>query len=105
MTALVQLLHDDAVLTMPPFPLWLRGAGDVVHWMSNQGIGCQGSRLIPMTMNGTAAYASYKPATDGTDRLLPWAIQVIDVQDGAIVGHHNFIGPELFAEHGLPDHL
>ena len=27
----------------------------------------------------------------------PWAIQVIEVADGRIVGHHNFLYPELFA--------
>ncbi len=35
----------------------------------------------------------------------PWAIQVIEVADGKIVGHHNFIYPELFAQYGLPDRL
>jgi RNA polymerase sigma-70 factor, ECF subfamily len=105
MDALVLLLRDDAVLSMPPFPLWLTSASDVVSWMSNQGIGCRGSKLIPMTVNGTAGFASYKPSDDDPGRLDPWAIQVIEVRDGAISAHHNFIGPELFAEHGLPDHL
>ena len=108
MDALVLLLRDDAVLSMPPFPLWLTGASDVVSWMSNQGIGCKGSKLIPLTMNGTAAFASYKPGAPGPDgepRLEPWAIQVIEVSGGAISGHHNFIGPDLFAQLGLPDHL
>ena len=30
---------------------------------------------------------------------------MIEVAGGRIVGHHNFIGPELFAHFGLPDHL
>jgi RNA polymerase sigma-70 factor, ECF subfamily len=35
----------------------------------------------------------------------PWAIQVIEVADGKIVGHHNFIYPELFPLFGLPERI
>ena len=69
--------------------------------MLGPGIACSGSKLIPVSVNGTAGFASYKPAAPG--RWEPWAIQVIDVKDGAISGHHNFIYPELFAQLGLPD--
>ncbi|MFP5579951.1 MAG: hypothetical protein ACLGIZ_17210 [Acidimicrobiia bacterium] len=54
-------------------------------------------------MNGTAGFAASKPGDHGLRH--PWAIQVIEVAGGCIVGHHNFIGPELFARFGLPDHL
>jgi RNA polymerase sigma-70 factor (ECF subfamily) len=101
--ALVTLLHADVVLSMPPFAIWLRGADDLAAWFLGQGIGCKGSRLLPVAVNGTAGFASYKPGPSG--RLEPWAIQVIDVADGVITGHHNFIFPELFAELGLPPHL
>jgi RNA polymerase sigma-70 factor (ECF subfamily) len=100
MDALVALLRDDAVISMPPHDLWLRGADQVVGWMIGPGIGCRGSKLIPLQANGTAAFGSYKPGAPG--RWEPWAIQVIDVRDGAISGHHNFLFPELFAEFGLP---
>jgi RNA polymerase sigma-70 factor, ECF subfamily len=103
MDALVTLLHHDAVISMPPFDLWLQGADQVVGWMLGPGIACRGSKLIPVQVNGTAGFASYKPAGDG--RLEPWAIQVIDVRDGLISAHHNYIFPEVFAELGLPDHL
>jgi RNA polymerase sigma-70 factor (ECF subfamily) len=103
MDALVQLLHHDAVISMPPHNLWLRGADQVVGWMIGPGIGCQGSKLIPLQLNGTAGFASYKPAAPG--RLEPWAIQVVEVSGGLISGHHNFLFPELFARYGLPDHL
>ena len=32
MTALVSLLHDDAVMSMPPYALWLQGIDDIVAW-------------------------------------------------------------------------
>jgi RNA polymerase sigma-70 factor (ECF subfamily) len=100
---LVSLLHDDAVMSMPPFPLWLQGADEIGRFFLGQGIGCQGSKLVAVSANGTAAFGSYKPAEDGTRR--PWAIQVIEVSGDRIVGHHNFLGPDLFPVFGLPDHL
>src|SRR5262245_2860086 len=35
--ALTSLLHEDATLSMPPLPLWLRGTADIVAWMSGTG--------------------------------------------------------------------
>ena len=99
----VALMREDAVLSMPPWPHWIQGRDDIGWWMLGPGIGCKGSRLVPVDVNGTAGYAAYKPAPDG--RLEPWAIQVIEVADGRIVSHHNFIGGELFARFDLPDSL
>ncbi len=103
MDALVSLLHDDAVMSMPPYDLWLEGADQVVAWMAGPGIGCKGSKLIAVEASGTAGFASYKPA--GPGRWEPWALQVVEVRDGLISGHHNFLYPELFAGFGLPASL
>ena len=100
MDALVSLLHEDAVISMPPHKLWLQGADQVVAWMTGPGIGCKGSKLVPVEANGTAGFASYKPA--GPGRWEPWALQVVEVRGGLISGHHNFLYPELFADFGLP---
>jgi RNA polymerase sigma-70 factor (ECF subfamily) len=100
---LVTLLRDDAIMSMPPFPLWLRGPAEIARFFLGQGIGCQGSKLLATTANGSPAFGSYKPAPDGTRR--PWAIQVIEISGDRIVGHHNFLGPELFPVFGFPDHL
>ena len=98
MTALAALLRDDVVISMPPHDLWLQGIPEVIGWMDGPGHGCAGSKLIPVSVNGTAGFASYKPAAPG--RWEPWAIQVIEVKDGRISGHHNFLYPELFASSG-----
>jgi RNA polymerase sigma-70 factor (ECF subfamily) len=100
---LVTLLRDDAIMSMPPFPLWLRGPEEIGRFFLGQGIGCRGSKLIAVAANGGYAFGSYKPADDGTRH--PWAIQVIEVSGDRIVGHHNFLGPDLFPVFGLPDHL
>jgi RNA polymerase sigma-70 factor, ECF subfamily len=101
--AVVALMREDAVLTMPPWDTWLQGREELAAWMLGPGIGCKGSRLIPLEVNGTAGFASYKPAPSG--RLEPWSIQVIEVADGEIVAQHNFIGAALFEQFGLPPHL
>jgi RNA polymerase sigma-70 factor, ECF subfamily len=100
---LVGLLRDDVVLSMPPWKLWLVGADDLAGWFLGEGIVCKGSRLIPLTVSGSAGYACYHPTGEGVWE--PWAIQVLDVVDGRITGHHNFIYPELFTQFGLPDRL
>jgi RNA polymerase sigma-70 factor, ECF subfamily len=101
--ALVALLRDDVVLSMPPWDLWLVGPDELAAWFLGQGAACEGSRLVPVEVNGTAGFGSYKPAGDG--RWEPWAVQLVEVAGGRIVGHHNFIGPALFTELGLPPHL
>lgn len=101
--ALVTLLRDDVVLSMPPFDLWFRGADELRAWFLNQGIGCKGSRLVPVALNGTAGFGSYRQVRPGVWE--PFALQVIEVAGGQIVGHHNFLYPERFAELGLPTRL
>jgi RNA polymerase sigma-70 factor (ECF subfamily) len=101
--ALVQLLRDDVVLSMPPYDMWFRGADQLATWFLGQGSGCRGSRLVPVAVNGTAGFGSYRCVAPG--RWEPFAIQVIEVADGTIVGHHNFLYPHQFAQFGLPPHL
>jgi RNA polymerase sigma-70 factor (ECF subfamily) len=101
--SLVALLHDDAVMSMPPYNFWLQGPVEMGRWFLGQGIHCQGSRLVPTTANGQAAFGSYSPDPEGG--WAPWCVQVIDVAGGRIVGHHNFLDTALFAVFGLPDHL
>jgi RNA polymerase sigma-70 factor (ECF subfamily) len=100
---LVGLLRDDVVLSMPPFDLWLVGADDLAGWFLGEGIVCKDGRLLPVDVNGTAGFGNYHKV--GPDRWEPWAIQVIEVAEGKIVGHHNFLGAEQFADFGLPAYL
>jgi RNA polymerase sigma-70 factor, ECF subfamily len=102
-SALVELLRDDVVMSMPPYPFWLRGPGELANWFLGEGIVCEGGRLLPVQVNGTAGFGNYHRVAEG--RWEPWAIQVIDVRGGKIAGHHNFLYPELFAEFGLPPAL
>jgi RNA polymerase sigma-70 factor (ECF subfamily) len=100
---IVTLLHDDVQMSMPPFDLWLQGPDQVAGWLLGNGIGCKGSRLLPVTANGAGAFGSYKP--DPAGGFTPWGIFVMEVSGDRIVGYHSFIDASLFAAFGLPDHL
>jgi RNA polymerase sigma-70 factor (ECF subfamily) len=101
--SLVALLHDDAVMTMPPYDFWLRGPDEMGRWFVGEGIGCKGSRLVASAANGVAAFGSYRP--DPAGGHAPWALQLVEVSGDRIVGHHNFLDTRLFEVFGLPSHL
>lgn len=101
---IVALLRADVEFSMPPFELWLEGPDQVAAWLRGQGAGCAGSRVIPVSANGTFAYGQYKPAPDGGHA--PWALGVLEVQDGRITGITSFLQTELlFPRFGLPPRL
>jgi RNA polymerase sigma-70 factor (ECF subfamily) len=101
--ALVGLLRDDVVLSMPPWDVWLQGPQELADWFLGEGIVCKDGRLLPVNVNGTAGFGNYHLVRPGLWE--PWAIQVIEVAGGRIVGHHNFLYPDLFADFGLPDRI
>jgi RNA polymerase sigma-70 factor, ECF subfamily len=102
---LTELLHEDAIQSMPPISLWLEGRDDIFTWWLGPGIGCQGSKLVPVGLvNGMPAWAQYKPDPDGGRE--PWSLIVPEVSDGRIVELTFFLDtPHLFPLFGLPDHL
>jgi len=103
MDALTALIHEDATQSMPPFDLWLRGRDDIFTWWYGPGIGCEGSRVIPtVAANGSPAFGQYKP-NEGGDGYVPWALQVLEIEDGKIVEFSFFLDTEtLFPLFGLP---
>jgi RNA polymerase sigma-70 factor (ECF subfamily) len=106
MDALTSLIQEDAIQSMPPFDLWLRGRDDIFAWWLGPGIGCRGSRVIPTTAaNGSPAFGQYKPSESGSG-YDPWALQVLEVKNGKIVELTFFLDTEtLFPLFGLPPRL
>jgi RNA polymerase sigma-70 factor (ECF subfamily) len=102
---LTDLLHEDAVQSMPPISLWLQGRDDIFTWWFGPGIGCKGSKLVPVGLvNGMPAWGQYKPDPNGGRE--PWSLIVPEVSDGRIVELTFFLDTEhLFPLLGLPDHL
>ncbi|AJP03502.1 RNA polymerase sigma70 factor [Streptomyces cyaneogriseus subsp. noncyanogenus] len=102
MTALTALLHEDAVMTMPPFDLWLTGPADITGFMTTLGASCADSRLVPVRANGLPGFAHYKPDPEAGG-FTPWAIQVLETSDGRITGFHCFLDTRRwFPLFGLP---
>ncbi|MEU1017485.1 sigma-70 family RNA polymerase sigma factor [Streptomyces sp. NPDC005898] len=105
MVALTALLAEDAVMTMPPFDLWLRGTADITGFMATMGATCADGRLIPVDVNGSPGFAQYKPDPDNGG-FMPWSIQVIEISQGRIAGFHCFLDTERwFPLFGVPSHL
>ncbi|MFD5631757.1 sigma-70 family RNA polymerase sigma factor [Streptomyces sp. NPDC127072] len=105
MTALTALLHEDAIMTMPPFDLWLVGTRDITGFMTTLGAGCANSRLVPVEVNGLPGFAHYKPDPE-KGGFTPWAVQVLEISKGRITGFHCFLDtPRWFPLFGLPLHL
>ncbi len=102
---LTELLHEDAVQSMPPYSLWLQGRDDIFSWWFGPGIGCKGSRLVPVGLvNGMPAWGQYKPAPDGGYE--PWSVIVPEVSEGRVVELTFFLDTQrLFPLFGLLDHL
>jgi RNA polymerase sigma-70 factor (ECF subfamily) len=106
MAALTALIHEDATQSMPPYDLWLSGRDDIFTWWYGPGAGCRGSKVLPVeSANGAPAFGQYKPREDGPG-YEPWALQVLEVEDGKIVELTFFLDTErLFPLFGLPPAL
>jgi RNA polymerase sigma-70 factor (ECF subfamily) len=102
-SALVRLLTDDAVLEMPPVPLWYRGRDDYGAFISRVfGMRGTGWAMRRLTANGQPALAAYAPGPGG-HRL--HTLQVFTVTGGQVAGNVVFADPAVFRVFGLPDEL
>jgi RNA polymerase sigma-70 factor, ECF subfamily len=99
---LTALIREEATQSMPPYDMWLHGRDDIFTWWLGPGIGCRGSRVIPVApANGSPAFGQYKPSADGG--FEPWALQVLELSNGRIGELTFFLDTEkLFPLFGLP---
>lgn len=101
LASLTTLLHEDAVLNMPPYPIWVTGHADIRDFMATVGAGCAGSRLVPVEVSGLPGFAQYRSTPEGTFRA--FALQVIETSDGRISTMTSFHdAARLFPLFGLP---
>jgi RNA polymerase sigma-70 factor (ECF subfamily) len=100
--ALTKLLHEEATLSMPPYELWLRGHESIAKWLLSFGIGCKGSRLVPVgACGGTPAFAQYR---DGG--ATPWALMMLEVEGDRVTAMTSYLDVEtLFPRFGVPMQL
>jgi RNA polymerase sigma-70 factor (ECF subfamily) len=102
-SALVTLLHEDAILNMPPYDLWLVGPEEIAKWLVGPGAPCKGSRMVPLTANGgMPAFGQWRCNPDGSG-YHAWAVQVLELRGDKISGYTSFLDVEtLFPMFGLP---
>jgi RNA polymerase sigma-70 factor (ECF subfamily) len=106
MDQLVTLLHDDALMTMPPYATWFRGARNICRFMLEPTPSlCRGSVLVPAgQVNGVQALAQYKPDPRGGYK--PWSLQVHEASGGRLTRLTWFLDTKrIFPAFGLPAHL
>jgi RNA polymerase sigma-70 factor (ECF subfamily) len=98
--AIVALLHDDVVMSMPPWPLWLRGPDEWRKFLLGPGHECEGSKLVYIDVNGTRGLAQYRRTPGGGYHA--WAIHVLELSDGKITGIDMFVDADYFQLFDLP---
>ena len=99
-SALTALLHEEVTMSMPPYELWLRGRTSIATWFLGHGIGCKGSRVVPVgtASGGMPAFAQYRQGGQQ-----PWALIVLDLEGGIIRNMTAFLDVEtLFPRFGMP---
>jgi len=98
--ALVALLHEDAIVEMPPFELWLRGVADIRTFFAGMQDEAGHDRLLAIRANGCPAVAVYRPDPAGV--FQPYAIMVLEITGNRIAAIHAFLDTSLFSLFGLP---
>lgn len=99
--AMVALMREDVIMSMPPHTLWLRGHPAIRSWLLGRGIGCRGSRLLPTRASGAPALGQYRPAQGG--RYHAWSLNVLELSGDLIARTTYFLDvATLFPAFGLP---
>jgi RNA polymerase sigma-70 factor (ECF subfamily) len=98
--ALRELLAEDAVFSMPPWPIWWQGAGTLAGFAAASRGVCPESWPVHCSANGQPALAYYKrdPETGG---FTASALDVLTLEGDRIKEITAFVTPEIFPRFGL----
>src|SRR5262249_49482734 len=103
--ALVTLLTEDAVMTMPPERMRIAGASTIGDFFAS--VPLEGRldeiRLLPTAANRQPALAAYALGADG--KHLPYGLMVLRIEGDQISDIVGFPDPWLFERCGLPAEL
>jgi RNA polymerase sigma-70 factor (ECF subfamily) len=103
-TALTELLRENAVFEMPPRLAWFLGREAIGTFLQAQVLRQPGAfRVIPTAANGQPALATYLREGDGVYRV--HAIQVLTIAGSHVTRITSVLDPDLFATFGLPPTL
>jgi RNA polymerase sigma-70 factor (TIGR02960 family) len=95
--ALVPLLTEDVVFSMPPIPTWFSGRDAVLRFIRERVLQTPW-RLVPMRASGQLAFAGYQ----GPDFRLG-AMPVLTLRGDAIAAMTGFLGPTVHRHFLLPE--
>jgi RNA polymerase sigma-70 factor (ECF subfamily) len=98
---LVDLLREDAILSMPPLPEWYLGRAAIAaffRWATAPGSGGP-FRYVPTRANNALAFGIY--TADGQ----PFILQVLQADADGIASMTSFMAPHLFSRFDLPPSL
>src|SRR5918912_856076 len=103
--AVVEMLATDGAFTMPPRPTWFRGREAVGAFLADHVL-APGNRwrVVPARASGQLAFGNYR-WDDERQIFEPRSMTVFTLGARGIDEMTTFIGPELFARFGLPDHV
>jgi RNA polymerase sigma-70 factor (ECF subfamily) len=103
--ALVSLLSEDAVMTMPPERMRIAGARSIGDFFGSVPLGgrLDEIRLVRTSANRQPALAAYTRGDEGKQR--PYGLMVLQIEGGRIAGIIGFPDPWLFEQCGLPTRL
>jgi RNA polymerase sigma-70 factor (ECF subfamily) len=100
-SGLVRLLTEDAVLEMPPVPLWYRGRVNYAAFMRRVfDMRGSGWAVTSLTANGQPTLAAYAPDPGGRLRL--HTLQVLTIRGGHVARNVVFADPGVFELFDLP---
>ena len=104
--ALVSLLREDALLTMPPFPAAYRGHDAIGQFLRSVPAGGHLDQitLVPTRANLQPAVAAYVRDEDGNGSTA-YGIMVLTIDGDRIIEITGFADPALFPAFGLPGFL
>ncbi len=92
---LLKLLREDAIITMPPFPIWLQGRRDIRVFLLSMvfpSSTTQPFRLLWTRANGCPAFGIYQRDSAGVFR--PQALHILTIRGQAIVEIADFLSTD-----------
>jgi RNA polymerase sigma-70 factor (ECF subfamily) len=107
--AIVALLHEEVVLSMPPYPTWIRGRANVARFYAHRvrrAVAERRFRTLALDANGRPAVAFYRieeADTTGVAHFL--ALQVLELTPDGVIAIDHFMGKSAlrpFFAAGLP---
>jgi RNA polymerase sigma-70 factor, ECF subfamily len=102
--ALRALLAEDAVFSMPPWPIWWQGGETIAGFSATAAKVCPSTHQVATRANGQPAVASYGLDPE-SGRYTASAIDVFTFEGDAIKEITAFVNPEMFERFGLPAEL